>query len=134
MEIARRQARRLYLFDTFSGMPFSGRYDRHQVGEFGDTSLALVREILPEAIIVPGVFPESAEGVGMERLAFVHVDADQYASIAAATRVFPPLMVPGGVIVFDDYGLLPGATYAIDDWGEPIEFTRTSRALWRKPA
>jgi hypothetical protein len=63
----------------------------------------------------------------------VHVDADQYDSLRAACEIFPPLMVSGGVMVFDDYGHLAGATQAVRDWAQPIEITENGKALWRKP-
>jgi O-methyltransferase len=133
--IARRQGRVLYLFDTFCGMPFAGPKDRHPVGDFADTSYELVRGLIPDAIMVPGVFPASLDASGLQPvpLAFVHVDADQYDSLTDAIRVFPPLMVSGGVMLFDDYGCVPGATEAVNDWGAPIERTRNEKALWRKP-
>lgn len=129
--VARLQRRPLYLYDTFRGMPYRGEDDYHPVGDLGDTSVAEVQALVPEAVIVPGIFPDSL--IPMPPIAFVHVDADQYQSVAAACRVFPPLMVSGGVIIFDDYLCLPGATRAVREWGEPIELTPQSKALWRKP-
>jgi O-methyltransferase len=114
-------------------MPFAGPKDRHQVGDFADTSYDAVRALIPDAIFVQGVFPGSLGGLRLPPLAFVHVDADQYDSLAAAIQVFPPLMVTGGAMLFDDYGVLPGATEAVRDWGAPIERTRNEKALWRKP-
>lgn len=124
----------LYLFDTFTGIPFKGVHDTHEVGDFDDTSYEAVRALIPDAIIVQGIFPESVEqsGINPKPFAFVHVDADQYESTVAATRYFPPLMASGGVIVFDDYGYLPGVTQALHEWGEPFERTAHGRALWRK--
>lgn len=133
--IARRQGRALYLFDTFCGIPFAGQHDRHVVGDFADTSYQAVRTLIPDAIMVQGVFPGSLEehGIGLPELAFVHVDADQYESITDATRIFPPAMARGGAMLFDDFGALPGATRAVRDWGEPVQITRNGKALWRKP-
>jgi O-methyltransferase len=129
-DIARAQGRLLYLYDTFEGIPFKGPHDSHNVGDFCDTSVDEVRALIPDAVIVPGVFPESL--IAMEPIAFVHVDADQYESVAAAIRVFPPLMVRRGVMVFDDYKCLDGATRAIEEWGEPFRLTAQGKAMWRK--
>lgn len=133
-QIARKRGSPLYLFDTFCGMPFSGPDDPHRVGEFGDTNAAAVCALIPDAIVVPGVFPESATPAlfGRHPIAFVHVDCDQHSSVAAACRFFPPLMVPGGLMVFDDYDCLPGATRAVREWGESFEITDQGKALWRK--
>jgi O-methyltransferase len=134
--IARERGCRLYLFDTFTGIPYAGPHDSHAAGDFGDASLEAVRELIPDATIVPGIFPHSLLEHGSPSpasLAFVHVDADQYESLTAAAFVFPHLMVPGGLMLFDDYGYIPGATKAVHDWGQPIEITRAGKALWRKP-
>jgi O-methyltransferase len=133
--IARAQGRALYLFDTFTGIPFSGEHDRHQVGDFSDTSLEAVRALIPDAIIIPGIFPQSLElhSCTPAPLAFVHVDADQYESLRAAIKIFPPLMVSGAAMLFDDYGCLPGATRAVREWGEPIQISANGKALWLKP-
>lgn len=115
--VARSQARELWLFDTFTGIPNADAVDLHKVGDFGDTSLAQIEALIHDAIIVPGVFPGSAQGYALPPLAFAHVDADQYSSVKAACEVFGPLMVPGGVMWFDDYGCpsTPGATQAVDE-------------------
>jgi hypothetical protein len=52
--VARAQGRALYLFDTFTGIPFSGEHDRHAVGDFADTSFEEVRALIPDAIIIRG--------------------------------------------------------------------------------
>lgn len=109
--LAAEQGRALYLYDTFSGMPFSHPGDSHQVGDFGDTSIEEVRAAVPDAICVPGVFPFSL--VDMGPVAFVHADCDQFASVAAVCEHMPPRMADGGILYFDDYGCLDAATNAV---------------------
>lgn len=135
-QLAREQGRALYLYDTFTGMPFAGENDSHKPGAFGDTSLEAVKAAIPDAIYCVGVFPETL--VEMPPIAFVHVDADQYQSLKDAFRVFVPLMASGATIVFDDYLCnLPGADLAIHEWqketGNRISTTRHSKAYWTKP-
>lgn len=113
--IAREQDRRLWLFDTFTGIPFADDVDHHKPGDFADTTRQAVEAVIPDALIVEGVFPESAARLPLDPFAFVHVDADQYRSVLAACKVFGPRMVPGGVMWFDDYGALAGATLAVDE-------------------
>lgn len=112
-EIAKAQGRELFLYDTFTGIPFKDAVDSHQVGDFSDTSAEAVAEAVPHAVIVKGVFPASL--VPMPPVAFCHVDADQYRSVKAACEVLGPLMVKGGVMVFDDYNALEGAKRAVDE-------------------
>lgn len=134
LEVARRQGRALYLYDTFTGIPMQGPDDHHPVGDFGDTDVRRIRELLPDAVVVEGVFPESI--VPMPPVAFVHVDCDQYESIANTIRALRPLMMRGGMMLFDDYKCLPGATRAVhDELGrESLQATRCDKALWRKEA
>lgn len=125
--IAEQQKRQLFLYDTFSGIPFKGCDDRHEVGDFADTSADAVREAIPTATVVKGVFPESL--VSMPPVAFVHVDCDQYESVKAACKSMPPLMVNGGALLFDDYGCLPGATKAVDESFPEVSITRNGKAV-----
>jgi O-methyltransferase len=130
--VAREQGRALWLFDTFSGIPFADPIDVHKPGDFGDTSREAVALAIPDAVIVAGVFPESAAALDLPGFAFVHVDADQYRSVRAACERFAPLMVPGGVMWFDDYGCLDGATRAVDEaFAGHIRRTLLGRALVR---
>lgn len=114
-EVAKEQKRRLFLFDTFTGIPIAdASVDRHKVGDFSDTSLEDVRAAIPEAIFKPGIFPGTmTDDVGPIGLA--HVDCDQYASVQACCTALAPRMVEGGVMVFDDYDVLPGAKRAVDE-------------------
>lgn len=107
------QKRRLYLYDTFSGMPHAGEIDSHRVGDFADCSYEKVLAAMPNAVVCKGVFPDTA--VNMGPIAFVHADADQYESTKAICDVFTPLMVPGGLILFDDYRGLAGCIKAVDE-------------------
>lgn len=134
-DVARQQGRALYLYDTFSGIPFKSEIDSHQAGDFSDTSLEQVQAAIPDAIYCVGVFPDTL--VDMPPVAFVHVDADQYQSLKDAIACFVPLMVSGASIVFDDYRCLAGADKAIAEWeaelGYPISQTRNNKGLWTKP-
>lgn len=114
-KVAAAQARTLYLYDTFSGIPYADRAagDSHGVGDFRDTSAAQVRVDIPDAIVVEGVFPCSA--LDMEPIAFVHLDCDQYQSYREALDYLVLRLVPGGLVWLDDYECLAGATRAVDE-------------------
>ena len=111
----------LRLFDTFTGIPEQAEaIDLHRAGDFADTSLAAVRQLLagyPRVRFHPGLFPATATGPSAgARYCFVHVDADLYRSVADCCAFFHPRLVPGGMIVFDDYGFpsCPGVRQAVD--------------------
>lgn len=127
-EAARRQGRKLYLYDTFTGIPMQGYDDHHVVGDFRDTSLETVQEAIPDAIILPGVFPGTL--IDMGPVAFVHADCDQYESVRAVCRDMPGMMVDGGIILFDDYGILDGATRAVDEAFGTDKYWAPGRKAW----
>ncbi|MBI4986407.1 MAG: GSCFA domain-containing protein [Rhodocyclales bacterium] len=85
----------------------------HQAGHFA-TPIEYVRQVLrdfPDIAILKGWVPEVFAQLPDERYAFVHLDLDLYEPIKAGLEYFYPRMVPGGILVNDDYGstLFPGA-------------------------
>lgn len=110
-EIARRQGRALFLYDTFEGIPHKSSIDSHSVGDFADTDYDQVVSTFPYARVVKGIFPASA--VGMPGIAFAHLDCDQYQSVLESALYLQPRMVSDGIIWFDDSPGLAGARQAV---------------------
>lgn len=112
----------VHLFDTFAGMPpVDPTKDLHKESDFGDVSLEGVRHYLrdcPNVRLYQGFFPETASPIADATFCFVHADVDIYRSVLDCCRFFYPRLVPGGVIVFDDYGRnsCPGAKHAVDEF------------------
>lgn len=127
-EVAKEQGRKLFLYDTFTGIPYSTPgVDHHIVGDFSDTSIEQVRAAIPSAIIRQGIFPDTlTDEVG--GIALAHIDCDQYASVHACCVRLAPYMVPGGIMVFDDYDVLPGARAAVHDVFTDIEISAQGKA------
>lgn len=112
----------LWLFDSFTGHGEPGPYDdakEHPKGRYGDTDVDLVVERMAAVArirVMAGFIPGTFSKVPSEtRFRFVHIDVDHYAPTLAACQFFLPKMVPGGIIRFDDYGYVSGATKAIDE-------------------
>lgn len=132
-ELAHEQQRELYLFDTFAGIPHKTHADDvHNVGDFGDGPTHMqIALAFPEAFVIEGVFPNSAVGLNLTRVAFAHLDVDQYKSYCDAIAYLYSRMVEGGVMWFDDYECLKGARAAIHErLGEPIE-AACGKHYWR---
>jgi O-methyltransferase len=116
------ESKRLYLFDTFGGMPETDpEKDLHKAGHFSDTSLTRVQGLLrgcANVVFRPGFFPATAQGLEQEKFSLVHCDMDIYSSVADFCRFFYPRLVQGGVMVFDDYGFgsCPGAKTAVREF------------------
>ena len=131
--------KKLFLFDTFAGMPETDpAKDTHKRGDFADTSAEGVKLTLMNVENVelrPGFFPETARGLAEQRYAFVHVDVDIHRSIRDSCEYFYPRLVPGGVLVFDDYGAptCPGVKAAVDvffaEAREPTLYLPTGQCL-----
>lgn len=113
--------RRLHLFDTFAGMPKTGDTDLVQAGDFGDTNLERVKSVVGHADIAefhPGLIPKTFASLTGLEIALAHVDVDIYRSVLDCCEFIYPRLVPGGFIVFDDYGFqsCPGARSAVDQF------------------
>lgn len=115
---------RVFLFDTFAGMPHHDKAldGRWGVGSFSDTSVESIRQMFAgneRVSVYAGVFPvDTGDFLDGARLRFVHLDCDNYGSYTAALEFLYEMVVPGGILVFDDYGedCCPGATAAVDEF------------------
>lgn len=140
-QLASKRQVELHLFDTFSGIPEKSSIDTHDIGDFGDTHLKDVVEALKDvADLVEyhvGVFPFTIppEWFGCDPfISFIHADADQHATTATIARMAKNLLLPGGIVLFDDYGCLDGATRAVNEaFNVEIQLTPQGKAYWVKP-
>ena len=120
-QIAVNQGRELHLFDTFTGIPYKDQIDGHQVGDFSDTSLPELKSAMPKAHFYEGLFPDTMPHDWNKKVAFLHVDVDQYRSTLAVIESFKPFMVPGSIMWFDDYECLISAKTAVNTYfPEPV--------------
>jgi O-methyltransferase len=132
--------RDLYLFDTFEGMTLPTENDVEFDGMAAKTLLASsdksdtesvwcyaplqgVKTVLSETGYEPGrmvfvqgrveeTLPESAP----ERIALLRLDTDWYESTRHELEHLYPRLVPGGVLIIDDYGHWQGARKAVDEY------------------
>ena len=101
-----------YLFDTFTGfdardvsVEASEGYSQSKAGHFNLSNEELVLSKLPhpdKCVFRKGYFPETTLGLD-ESFCFVNLDFDLYKPILAGLEYFVPRMVPGGIILVDDY-------------------------------
>lgn len=109
-------------FDTFTGIPDRLiKEDGHAAGDFGGVHAGHIRKNLSglkNAEIIVGEFPDSAHRHLDRKLCLVHCDGDIYYTAAACCRLLWPLLVIGGVMVFDDYGFgkCRGEKLAVDEF------------------
>jgi O-methyltransferase len=109
--------KRYHLFDTFTGVPDDGLTERERMegyaGRLTDTSVELVeRRLRPwrDSLVfhVGDVFDTVPEAVTGD-LALVHMDLNASAPTRVALEYSYPRLLPGGTVVFDDYGWNPSS-------------------------
>jgi O-methyltransferase len=117
-------ARNVFLADTFAGVVKAGERDPYyRGGEHSNTSPETVRGLLndldlPDVRLLVGIFPEeTGQEIGDRRFALAHIDVDVYQSAIDAFEWVWSRLVPGGVVVFDDYGFYgcEGVTACVDE-------------------
>lgn len=144
------ETRQIWLYDSFEGIPMAGPDDFNQQPGIGlathDTSAPL-RERLKSS----GVSAVSEEGVRgnlrrwgckddlvfvrgwfqdtlpltrpTQPIALLRLDGDLYESTMTCLRWLYPLVSPGGVVIVDDYGSLPGCKKAVHDYLDEFGLT-----------
>lgn len=103
---------KVFLCETFTGVVKAGPKDSvYKGGEHADTSRQIVEELiftrmnLDNVEILEGIFPdETGHYVQGREFRFCHVDVDVYQSAKNAADWIWDKIVPGGIIVYDDYG------------------------------
>lgn len=129
--------RDVWAFDSFAGFPAPTDEDIYEdephvsEGECSDTTVEMVQEALAETQynnlhIRKGFFEETinwpldsvyeAHPPLPDKIAFLSVDCDLYASVYLVLRELAHRVVPGGIIVMDDWGCFTGARRAFYDW------------------
>ena len=111
-----REDETVFLCDTFRGVVKAGPKDTEfSGGEFADTSPAELKAFLdrfgvcPRTRILEGVFPEeTAHEVTGRKFRLAHIDVDVRDSARDATIQIWDSLIPGGVVVYDDYGFSGG--------------------------
>jgi predicted O-methyltransferase YrrM len=119
--------RRLWMFDTFEGLPAPGEADPdHQIGLlYTGAFRASVEEVHSSfqrlgvdgaVTMVPGLFQDTLPRWGTQPIALLHIDGDWYESVTATLNNLFDHVSTGGIIQFDDYGHWAGARRAVDEF------------------
>jgi hypothetical protein len=114
-----KEGRTHFIFDSFEGVSNPDEHD----GDYwkkGEMRCPLDKFQRPEGNISihKGWIPERFTEVADRRFSFVHIDVDLHQPTSDSINFFYPRMVPGGLMVLDDYGFTscPGAKKAADDF------------------
>ena len=120
---------------VLSEIALGGSDEPHKkIGGFNDTSYSVIQEKLrrlgldEKVHLLKGYFQETLPELSDHRFCFVHLDCDLYDSYKTCLEFFYPRLVPGGIILFDEYNdpPWPGCNKAVNEFLEgrrekPIE-------------
>jgi len=133
--------RTCWLYDTFAGMPMPAAIDRKSNGRSAMESYlgkkkpggkwsAVTKEAVRGNLIATGTFDEARCRfvIGMvedtlklednlpKQIALLRLDTDWHSSTKVELEVLYPRLMPGGILIVDDYGHWYGAKKAVDDY------------------
>lgn len=132
------QGRRHHAIDSYEGLSAPQKLDGAYWRQ-GDMAAAedQVRDLLSpfDVNVVKGWVPDVLDRVDTAKVAFAHVDVDLYEPTLGAVAHFYERLVPGGVLICDDYGFdsCPGARRAMDEFmtdrPEPVVHLPTGQGV-----
>jgi len=122
--------RKLYLFDTFEGLPaekfiyidrVTAHANRYVQPKMYANDLNLIKKILADytnVFYIEGIIPDSFERLPLYKYGLVHLDLDLYRSTLDAIRYFWPLLESGGILLSHNYEDLPSVKLAFNVYFE----------------
>ncbi|MDB5029909.1 TylF/MycF/NovP-related O-methyltransferase [Mucilaginibacter sp.] len=130
--------REIYLYDTYEGMSAPTEHDKIFTGATAnelmdkDAASAWCYSALEEVQknvgslkytsgkvhYIKGKVEDTIPQNIPQKIALLRLDTDWYESTAHELKYLYPLLVPGGVIIIDDYGHWEGARKAVDEYIE----------------
>jgi O-methyltransferase len=132
-------SRRLWLYDTFEGMPPPGAHDVRYSGEHAAASLDPAQRIAGvsndwawatledvtsnmgstghwDLELVAGMVEDTIPARVPETISLLRLDTDWYESTRHELEQLYPRLSQGGVLIIDDYGHWKGARRAVDEY------------------
>ena len=120
--------KKLYVYDSFEGLPEKTPEDESPAGmqfvagELLATKKQFIKNFrranVPLPTITKGWFSDLLPEQIPKRISFAYLDGDYYHSILDSLKLIWDRLLPGSIILVDDYAneALPGAAAAVDEW------------------
>jgi O-methyltransferase len=131
--------RNLYLYDTFDGssgvtevdvdlnnesaLELMKTHDKEKHAIWSYSGIDEVKRTMMQSkypadkiIYVKGMVEDTLPQSNHEKIALLRLDTDWYQSTRAEMEILYPKLVPGGVLIIDDYGYWQGAKKAVDEY------------------
>lgn len=145
------RGRLIYGFDSFEGLPEQTAADNDHGKEFVGSCAATRQDVietfetwgipLDDTRLVKGWFEETVPAIceEMPPIAALRLDGDWYESTRICLEYLYPKLVPGGVVILDDYLTWTGCKAATDEYrtrhdinSELVITDPLGEAWWRK--
>ena len=127
---------KVFAFDTFHGIKqANARHDEHVDGEYAVDDIQGTKEYIQGAVIIEGEIPFTFYGMSAN-YSFCHIDLDVYRPTHRALWYAYMNLLPGGIIICDDYGMetCKGVKQAIDEIMEGNKvYLPTGQMVIQKP-
>ena len=141
MHLESLEKKKLWLYDTFDGMPNPTKYDTNILNQnakveldknkksenkkdiWAYSSLEYVRKNINKTgidsenvIYVEGLVEETLLNKHPKKISLLRLDTDFYESTKAELENLYPCLQEGGIIIIDDYGHWKGCKKAVDEF------------------
>jgi O-methyltransferase len=120
-----------YFFDSFAGLPPAEEIDGKLAPELNGALCASMADIknaisltgcpTDNVTIIPGFFQDSLPNFPSPSIAVLRLDGDWYASTMICLKKFWDHVLPGGIIIIDDYYMWDGCSCAVHDFLSQIK-------------
>jgi O-methyltransferase len=135
----RTEDKRLYVYDTFEGMPEPGENDcgtskrmyEENKGDWCRAGLDIVKSVLREVdasysdlcYLIKGKVEDTLDLMAPQTIALARLDTDWYESTKKELEVLYPRVVANGFVLIDDYSDWNGCRQAVDEYLATIDKT-----------
>lgn len=119
------RTKKIYGFDSFQGLPEEWNAQNPK----GKFALRRIPKMPHNVELVVGLFQETLPAFKKEKVAFLHMDADLYSSTIFVLEQLNDYIVPGTIIVFDEFFDKDHEEKAAKEWIE--KYKRKTRTICR---
>jgi predicted O-methyltransferase YrrM len=121
--------RRLWVFDTYEGLPappaddpdydIAQSYTGSCLGTLEDVTASFQQLGVDDiSVFVKGLFQDTLAGAEVRTIALLHIDGDWYESVKVCLDTLYDRVSDNGVIQLDDFGFWKGARKAVEEFFE----------------
>ncbi len=98
--------KRFFLLDTYCGFPQGSQVASANQGQYSDCYAEVVKTFAPYpgVRIIKGRVPDTLSSIDAGQISYLSIDMNCAEPEVEATRYLWPRLVPGAVILLDDYG------------------------------